>query len=170
MAFGAGGRPGDEAIEYLAGLPAYTDLLADAGYRCGLSGKWHMGFSEKPQKSFEFWDVHAFGGGPYFAPSMIRDGAKYETSQYVTDLFTDNALRFLEAQKGVDDPFCLHVHYTAPHAPWQREQHPAELWDDYHANCPFESTPDLPMHPHQLSKEGRVRFARLHARGKERGA
>ena len=144
----------DEAIEYLAGLTAYTDLLAQAGYNCGLSGKWHMGFSEKPQKSFEFWDVHAFGGGPYYKPSMIRDGAVYDTDQYVSDLFTDNALRFLEGQKDSDKPFCLNVHYTAPHAPWQREHHPKELFDDYYENCPFESTPNVPMHPHHLSKEG----------------
>ena len=92
LAFGAGAKPGDEAIEYLAGIPAYTDFLAAAGYTCALSGKWHMGFSEKPQKSFEFWDVHAYGAGAYFAPSMIRDGAAYETNQYASDLFTDNAL------------------------------------------------------------------------------
>ena len=154
LAFGAGAKPGDEAIEYLAGIPAYTDLLAAAGYMCALSGKWHMGFSEKPQKSFEFWDVHAYGAGAYFAPSMIRDGAAYETNQYASDLFTDNALRFLTQHKDNGRPFCLNVHFTAPHAPWQREHHPAELWDDYYRNCPFASTPDLPMHPHQLAKDG----------------
>ena len=156
LAFGPSGRPGDEGIEYLSGITAYTDLLAKVGYRCGLSGKWHMGFSEKPQKSFEFWDVHAYGGGAYYAPSMIRDGQAYEPGQYASDLFTDNALRFLEAHKAekADRPFCLNVNFTAPHAPWQREHHPAHLWDDYHANCPFASTPDVPMHPHQLAKEG----------------
>ena len=51
LAFGAGAKPGDEAIEYLAGLRAYTDLLAEAGYQCGLSGKWHMGFSEDPRRA-----------------------------------------------------------------------------------------------------------------------
>ena len=154
LVFPSSGKPKDEAIEYLAGIPAYTDLLSEAGYNCGLSGKWHMGFSEKPQKSFAFWDVHAFGAGDYYAPAMIRDGEAYETDQYVSDLFTDNALRFLDGQKDSVQPFCLNVHYTAPHAPWQREHHPDELFDDYYENCPFESTPDVPMHPRQLSKEG----------------
>ena len=98
--------------------------------------------------------MHAYGAGSYYAPSMIRDGEPYEPTQYASDLFTDNAIRFLEAQKDAERPFCLHVHYTAPHAPWQREHHPTELWDDYHANCPFESTPDVPMHPRQLAKDG----------------
>ena len=144
----------DRAIEYLAGQTAYVDILSERGYTCGLSGKWHLGYSEKPQKSFEFWDVHASGAGPYYDPPMIRDGKAYQTSDYVSDLITDNALEFLEAQKGTDQPFCLNVHYTAPHAPWGREHHPPELFEDYYQNCPFESTPDEPMHPQQLSKTG----------------
>ena len=141
----------DRAIEYLSGQTSYTDILSERGYTCGLSGKWHLGYSEKPQKSFAFWDVHASGAGPYYNPPMIRDGKAYQTSDYVSDLITDNALDFLES---IDQPFCLNVHYTAPHAPWGREHHPPELFQDYYQNCPFESTPDEPMHPQQLSKTG----------------
>ncbi len=141
----------DRAIEYLSGQTSYTDILSERGYTCGLSGKWHLGYSEKPQKSFAFWDVHASGAGPYYNPPMIRDGKAYQTSDYVSDLITDNALDFLES---ADQPFCLNVHYTAPHAPWGREHHPPELFEDYYQNCPFESTPDEPMHPQQLSKTG----------------
>ena len=145
---------GDHGIEYLAGQEAYTDVLAKHGYSCGLSGKWHLGYAEKPQKSFAFWDVHAGGSGPYYHAPMIRDNKLYQKPDYVTDLITDNALVFLETQKSSDQPFCLNVHYTAPHAPWSREHHPAELFDDYYDNCPFESTPNVPMHPNQLAKEG----------------
>ena len=144
----------DSAIEYLQGQTAYTELLAEQGYVCGLSGKWHLGYSEKPQKSFTFWDVHATGSGQYYNAPMIRDGQRYQNPAYVTDLMTDNALNFLESQKEQDEPFCLNVHYTAPHAPWGREHHPPELFDDYFQNCPFESTPDDPMHPQQLHKDG----------------
>jgi len=141
----------DQGIEYLAGLTAYTDLLSKAGYNCGLSGKWHLGYSEKPQTSFEFWDVHAFGGGPYYNPPMIRDGKPYHSNEYASDLFTGNALNFLEAQKDSDQPFCLNVHHTAPHAPWGREHHPKDLFDDYYENCPFESTPNGPIHPQHIA-------------------
>src|SRR5512138_2502227 len=40
------------AIEYLQGMRAYTETLSEAGYRCGLSGKWHLGDSLNPQKGF----------------------------------------------------------------------------------------------------------------------
>ncbi|MEZ4618862.1 MAG: sulfatase-like hydrolase/transferase [Caldilineaceae bacterium] len=147
---------GDRGIEYLAGQTAYTDLLARAGYRCGLSGKWHLGYAEKPQKSFAYWDVHATGSGPYYRAPMIRDGQLYRPDGYVTDLITDNALGFLNAHQATrtHEPFCLNVHYTAPHAPWGREHHPPALYDDYFNNCAFASVPDEPMHPRHLQKEG----------------
>ncbi|MBC7236092.1 MAG: sulfatase-like hydrolase/transferase, partial [Chloroflexi bacterium] len=153
----AGNVPGEPEgrgpIEYLAGQWAYTDLLAQRGYDCALSGKWHLGDSARPQKSFRFWDVHASGSGPYYYAPMIRDGKPYRDPRYVSDLITDNALVYLEGQLADQAPFCLNVHYTAPHAPWMRQEHPAELYDDYYQNCPFRSIPDEPMHPHQLYKE-----------------
>ena len=130
-----------ELVEYLRDQPGYTDILAEAGYACGISGKWHLGDSHHIQKSFEYWQVHAKGGGPYFHAPMIREGKVYEEPGYVTDVITDNALRWLE-QHGPDKrPFYLSVHYTAPHAPWSRAHHPHEVYDRYSNNCAFESVP-----------------------------
>jgi arylsulfatase A-like enzyme len=72
---------------------------------------------------------------------MIRDGEVYKEPRYVTDVITDNALRFLEQQKEDEKPFYLSVHYTAPHTPWTRENHPPELFDSYRLGCDFESVP-----------------------------
>jgi arylsulfatase A-like enzyme len=138
-------------IEYLAGQTGYSDLLAQAGYICGLSGKWHVGDSLHPQKGFVFWEAHAGGGGPYYNAPMVHDGAVYSEPRYVSDAITDNALRFLEQRRGAAEPFCLSVNYTAPHSPWEREHHPVEIYDDYFRNCPFNSTPRLPMHPWQVN-------------------
>jgi choline-sulfatase len=129
-------------IEYLKDQPGYTELLAEAGYACGISGKWHLGDSHHPQKGFEYWQVHAKGGGPYYDAPMIRDGAVYEEPAYVTDVITDHAFQWLEERKQDERPFYLSVHYTAPHSPWSRDHHPAEIYDDYHRNCPFESVPE----------------------------
>jgi arylsulfatase A-like enzyme len=128
-------------IEYLKDCRGYTDDLAAAGYECGMSGKWHMGDSHHAQKGFKFWEVHARGGGPYYGAPMIRNGEVYKEPRYVTDVITDNALRFLEQQKDGEKPFYLSVHYTAPHTPWTRENHPPELYDSYRLGCDFESVP-----------------------------
>ena len=55
----------DRAIGYLDGLDGFTDYLAQAGYVCGFSGKWHMGDSARPQKGYSYWEAYAFGGGDY---------------------------------------------------------------------------------------------------------
>ncbi len=131
-----------ELIEYLKDIPGYTDYLSEIGYSCGLSGKWHLGDSHHPQKSFDFWKVHAKGCGPYYGAPMVRGNEVYEEPRYVTDVITDNALSWLSGQKNEKNPFYLSVHYTAPHSPWQREHHPADLYDHYFNDCAFASVPD----------------------------
>ncbi|MGH2370245.1 MAG: sulfatase family protein, partial [Chloroflexota bacterium] len=65
---------------------------------------------------------------------------------YVTDVITDEALRFLNDHHAAhpQQPFYLSVHYTAPHSPWTG--HPQAIVDSY-ADCPFESCPQEPRHP-----------------------
>jgi choline-sulfatase len=140
----------DQPVEYLAGMLGYTEVLAENGYRCALSGKWHMGASQTPQKGFQHWFTHGFGGGPYYGWTAVRDGKLYKEPGYVTDVFTDEALRFLDTHGDGPEPWYLHVTYTAPHSPWDRDNHPAEVWETYN-DCGFTATPDLPLHPWQAN-------------------
>ncbi len=140
------GNMGPEAKAFLASEIAYTDILAQNGYVCGISGKWHLGDSLHPQHGFSFWYVHQQGGGPYHNAPMIRNGVPYEEPGYITDVITEEALGFLE-QYG-SQPFYLSVHYTAPHSPWTG--HPQEIVDSYD-DCPFASCPQEPRHPHAIS-------------------
>jgi arylsulfatase A-like enzyme len=136
-------------VEYLRDSVGYSDILAANGYVCGLSGKWHLGDSHHAQKGFDYWAAHATGGGPYYQAPMIREGEVYRESGYVTDVITDNALAFLNRERHSGNPFYLGIHYTAPHSPWERDQHPDELYDVYLKGCPFESVPDVALHPWQ---------------------
>lgn len=143
-----GGNIGEDAIAYLSGQPAYTELLAGAGYVCGLSGKWHLGDSITPQKGYSHWFAHQSGGGPYTDAPMIRDGEPIIQPGYLTDAITDDALAFLDQHATRDAPFHLSVHYTAPHSPWVGE-HPQDIVDSYD-DCPFASCPQEPEHPWSL--------------------
>lgn len=136
---------GVDPIRYLDGKPSYTQVLADHGYTCGLSGKWHLGDSIAPQHGFSHWYAHQRGGGPYYGAPMIRDGELVEEPGYLTDLITDDALGFLEQQAQSDAPFYLSVHYTAPHSPWI-DSHPQAIVDSY-ADSRFDSIPRDPVHP-----------------------
>ncbi len=54
---------GDQAVDYLAGMPSCFDALRQAGYRMGLVGKWHMGDSLRPREGLDEWTVLLGGGG-----------------------------------------------------------------------------------------------------------
>ena len=138
------GNYGDDAATYLAGQTGYTDLLAQAGWSCGISGKWHLGNSVLPQHGFSHWFVHEKGGGPYNDAPMIRNGERFNAPGYVTNVITDDALDFIDRHAGSATPFYLSVHYTAPHSPWTG--HPQEIVDSYD-DCPFASCPQEVAHP-----------------------
>ncbi len=143
-----------KTIEYLKGRTTYTELLAENGYDVALSGKWHIGDSATPQAGFAYWNVHATGAGNYYNAPMFTDGQQYSADGYFSDVITDNAIEYLDGQKDSDKPFSMNVHYTAPHAPWGREQHPSDVYSDYFDNCKFESVLWDASHPNHLLKEG----------------
>jgi len=107
--------------------PTLASLLAGAGYATALVGKWHLGFAPHfgPLKSGyqEFFGPMS-GAVDYFThcdPGGLHDLYENETevrrSGYLTDLLSEEAVRFVRAQKG--RPFLLSLHYTAPHWPWE---------------------------------------------------
>lgn len=139
---------GDTACQYLQGQKGYTDYLNEAGYACGLSGKWHLGDSQTPQQGFSHWYAHQAGGGPYYNAPMVRDDQMVTEPGYLTDSITQDAVDFIKKQAGSAQPFYLQVGYTAPHTPWINS-HPQNYVDLYR-DCAFESCPQLPAHPDQL--------------------
>ena len=130
-----------DRVQFLLGMPTYAELLRDRGYDTCLSGKWHLGDGLEPRCGFDTWNPMPYGGTNYFNVPVVANGHLDKHETYATELFTDNALRFLNAQAGEQRPFCLAVHYTAPHKPWGREHHPQALWDEYYDRCPFDSVP-----------------------------
>jgi arylsulfatase A-like enzyme len=140
----------EEPVAYLRDQLAYTEVLAEHGYLCGLSGKWHLGDSLRPQKGFGHWFAHQGGAGPYYDAPMVRDGEALTAEGYVSDVITDDALAYLDARAGGGEPFYLSVHYTAPHSPWV-DCHPPEIVESY-AGCDFPSFPALPRHRWQANR------------------
>ena len=138
---------GDEGIRYLDAHKTFTETLAESGYTCGLSGKWHIGDSATPQAGFTYWHTEAMGGDNYFYPVVFENGKMtMKRDVYVTDYIANNALDFIRGHCRDEAPFFLSVNFTAPHSPWAAECHPAAYIDRY-KDCPFDSIPDLPPHP-----------------------
>ena len=113
------------------GLPAHQTsiarILKDAGYATAVCGKWHLGYETKffPEKhGFDHWFGPVGGAVDYFhhceytgRPSLYLNGRLIRRQGYLTDLITDEAVRFIRRKQA--GPFFLYVTYTAPHTPYQ---------------------------------------------------
>jgi len=120
--------------------PAYTnglndnsatiaELLHEAGYRTYHVGKWHVGGVDAKAEPRNHPMSRGFdraygsgGGGNYFTlqPLYInREYIKTPENFYATDAFTEWGVKFLEEHqaKHKEEPFFLHLCYTAPHFP-----------------------------------------------------
>ncbi|MCP3858018.1 MAG: sulfatase-like hydrolase/transferase, partial [Phycisphaeraceae bacterium] len=91
----------------------FPKLLQGAGYQTALVGKWHL---DSEPTGFDYWSILP-GQGDYYNPDFIRMGKRTRVPGYVTDLVTDESLRWIEARDRTR-PFCLLLHHKAPHRNW----------------------------------------------------
>ena len=103
-----------------------AEVLRDAGYSTGHFGKWHLGETGSAPTDHGF-DVNVGGDGvghppTYFFPYKRGEReliglAEGEEGEYLTDRLTDEALGFMEANRG--NPFFLYLSHYAVHTPLQ---------------------------------------------------
>ncbi|WP_414753704.1 sulfatase [Anabaena sp. CCY 9910] len=124
---GARSQPASNNIGIPANQPTIASLLKANGYETALVGKWHAGYPPNfgpLQKGFDEYFGHLSGGIEYFTHTgtdrildLYENDVPVQRSGYVTDLFTDRAVEFI--QRPHSRPFYLSLHYNAPHWPWQ---------------------------------------------------
>lgn len=99
-------------------------MLHDNGYTTALFGKWHL---ESTPQGFDHYKIHV-GQGQYWDPVWIEDGKRYKDKGYATTRTADSALEWLE-ERDMDKPFCMLLHFKAPHRPWEPEPKYEHLYD-----------------------------------------
>jgi len=104
----------------------FPKLLQAAGYRTAVIGKWHL--KSDPQ-GFDYWDVLP-GQGDYYNPVMISAEGKRQVEGYCTDIVTDLAIEWMEANASDDQPFLLMCQHKAPHRTWMPPPRHLDLYDD----------------------------------------
>ncbi|MBI1314125.1 sulfatase-like hydrolase/transferase [bacterium] len=98
-----------------------AQMLKRAGYRTGIFGKWHLGkyAPYQPQhRGFDEFLGHYHGHiDEYDYPDqLVHNGKPVEARKYVTDLFTDAAIEFIEHDS--EQPWFCYLPLNAPHSPW----------------------------------------------------
>jgi len=128
------------------GLPKSENTIAESltqvGYKSGIIGKWHMGahISNHPlNRGFDEFFGHLGGGHTYFPEKLtikdsysandeqssyktwiLKNHEPVKTEKYLTDEFSDEAVKFVERNK--NEPFFLFLSYNAPHGPLEATQ------------------------------------------------
>ncbi len=111
------------------GETTMADFFSGAGYKTGIFGKWHLGdnYPYRPQeRGFQECLVHGgggvgqapdFWGNDYFDDTYFHNGVPKPFKGYCTDVWFENASRFIEAHR--DEPFFCYLPTNAPHAPYR---------------------------------------------------
>jgi arylsulfatase A len=98
-----------------------AEIFQQQGYATGCFGKWHNGahFPQHPnQQGFdEFIGFCAGHWNNYFSTILEHNGQPYPTNGYISDVLTDEAIKFIEKNK--DREFFCYVPFNAPHGPFQ---------------------------------------------------
>ncbi|MBI4622437.1 MAG: sulfatase-like hydrolase/transferase [Verrucomicrobia bacterium] len=103
-----------------------AELLAPAGYRCGIFGKWHVGHVTRFGPNAQgFHESHCSNNNPDYHSHVSRDGnVDWWKNQhladepgYLTDLVTRYSVRFIRENRA--QPFFLYVPQLGVHFPYQ---------------------------------------------------
>jgi len=111
-------------------MPTMAELFAAGGYRTGLFGKWHLGDNvpHRPNdRGFQEAVYHLGWGitstpdswnGDYFDDCFRHNGRTEQYRGYCTDVFFDEARKWLRERAARHEPFLLYLAPNAPHGPF----------------------------------------------------
>lgn len=134
------GQPGYRGV-VSAEAQTIAQVLAPAGYRSFMSGKWHLGTPDPTRHGFEEFYGTLVSAKRFFDPEHLirlppgRTAREYPPGEfYATDAVTDHALDFLQrARQTPEQPWFLYLAYNAPHFPLHAPQNEiAKYADRYH--------------------------------------
>jgi arylsulfatase B len=119
---------------------SFGEIFSDNGYATGMFGKWHLGdnYPYRPEDR-GFQEVVRHGGGgvgqtpdswdnAYFDDTYFHNGKPEKYSGYCTDVYFQEAIRFIGETIEDEKPFMAYIVTNAPHSPFHA---PDKYWKPY---------------------------------------
>lgn len=145
-----------------------AEMLKQADYKTGIFGKWHLGDNYPGRPNDQGFDeslIHLSGGmgqvgdittyfkgdSSYFDPVLWHNGSKETYEGYCSDIFTDNAVDFIE--KNVNSSFFCYLSFNAPHTPLQVPDQYYQLYADIDPSIEFDRNNSSPVKMSGKDKE-----------------
>lgn len=109
----------------------FAENMKDAGYFTAIAGKWHVGHQagQGPHERGFMRSLAAPVGGFMYTGqpraqiflngNETKAGIDIPKNQYVTDLWTEYGLKFIDEAQASQKPFLLYLAHNAPHFPLQ---------------------------------------------------
>ena len=122
-------KPGDPESGISSEEITLATLLKGAGYDTALFGKWNLGYHEKHNPLHHGFDTFygSMAGNADYYTHVYRDLKTHfyrgldpiQDEGYFDQLFTDEAIHYLQTRKDNPNPFYLNLTFYAPHGPYQ---------------------------------------------------
>lgn len=113
-----------------------ADCFRASGYRTGIFGKWHLGDnhpSRPEDRGFDetlihggggVWQTPDYFGNDYLDDTYLHNGRWEKSKGFCTDVWFENARRFMEESARAGRPFFCYLATNAPHGPmWAPEDY-----------------------------------------------
>ena len=130
-----------------------SEILRENNYNTGIFGKWHLGDSypfRPTDQGFNESLIHLSGGigqvgdftnyysgnRSYFDPILWHNNEQKKYNGYCSDIFTDEALKFIESNKS--NQFFCYLSFNAPHTPLQLPEKYYDLYKDLDPSLIYE--------------------------------